>query len=118
MFIPQKPHSFFISITCISNSAGTVRELLEKAPWLDLLHSPKGEASAPKESGKRNVEEKPTQTFLNTEFLKKQVKSGELKTSPLKKLDFEKSFNVSQTKHSWIQNRRRKRHQIFKYCEL
>ena len=96
---PSKTRIRFLSQSRVFQMVqGAVRELLEKAPWLDLLHSSKNETSSSKDFGEKNVEEKPTQTFLNTGFLKKKVKTEELKTLAPKKLDFEKSLNRSQTK--------------------
>ena len=63
---------------------GAVRELLEKAPWLDLLHSENSDVS------KSPPEVKPAQTSFNQVFsANKSILSKKLKVSPsLKRLDF------------------------------
>jgi len=70
-----------------------VRELLEKSPWMDLLHSENSSGSKEMSS-----EIKPVQTSFNQTFTaKKSAPSRRLKvSSPLKNLDFVESSNSAQ----------------------
>ncbi|MDE0152198.1 MAG: DNA mismatch repair endonuclease MutL [Bdellovibrionales bacterium] len=64
---------------------GTVRELLEKAPWLDLLHSESSDVSSKASS----AEVKPEQTSFNPLLSTHKPSSKRLKvSSPLKGFDF------------------------------
>ena len=71
---PTKTHIRFLSQSRVFKLVqGAVRELLEKAPWLDLLHSESSSGQSPEMPLTKGSEVKPTQASFNAIFDKKRT---------------------------------------------